>query len=80
MNIATGTATAAKYGATFVAHDVREEEQWEKLMADILAEHGRLDILVNNAGVFTSCPVDETPVGDFRRVVDINLTGCFLGL
>lgn len=79
MNIATGTATAANYGATFLAHDVREEGQWEKLIADVLAEYGRLDILVNNAGVFTSCPVDETPVEDFRRVIDINLTGCFLG-
>jgi 3(or 17)beta-hydroxysteroid dehydrogenase len=79
MNSATGTATAAEYGATFVAHDVREEEQWEKLMADLLAEYGRLDILVNNAGIFTNCPVDETPVEDFRRVIDINLTGCFLG-
>jgi 3(or 17)beta-hydroxysteroid dehydrogenase len=79
MNSATGTATAAEYGATFVAHDVRQEEQWEKLMADLLAEYGRLDILVNNAGIFTNCPVDETPVEDFRRVIDINLTGCFLG-
>jgi 3(or 17)beta-hydroxysteroid dehydrogenase len=58
---------------------VREEDQWEKLMADTLARYGKLDILVNNAGIFTSCPVDETPLEDFRRVIDINLTGCFLG-
>lgn len=79
MNVVTGNATAAEYGATFMPHDVREEGQWEELMADVLASYGRLDILVNNAGVFNNCPVDEMCVEDFRRVVDINLTGCFLG-
>lgn len=62
VDVATGSAAAAKYGAAFIAQDVREEDQWEKLMADTLAKYGRLDILVNNAGIFTSCPVDETPV------------------
>ena len=79
VNVTSGKATAAKYGATFFPHDVREENQWEVLMADIVARYGRLDILVNNAGIFTNCPVDETPLEDFRRVIDINLTGCFLG-
>ena len=79
MDSATGSATAAKHGALFIAHDVRDEGQWEKLIADTLGKYGRLDILVNNAGIFTSCPVDETPLEDFRRVIDINLTGCFLG-
>jgi NAD(P)-dependent dehydrogenase (short-subunit alcohol dehydrogenase family) len=78
-NVTPGKATAAKYGATFFAHDVREEDQWEMLMANTLAQYGKLDILVNNAGIFTNCPVDETPLEDFRRVIDINLTGCFLG-
>lgn len=79
LDVTVGAATAAKYGAMFVAHDVREEGHWEKLMADALAKYGKLDILVNNAGIFTNCPVDETPLEDFRRVIDINLTGCFLG-
>jgi 3(or 17)beta-hydroxysteroid dehydrogenase len=78
-NVAAGTVTAAKYGATFIAHDVRDESQWEALMSDTWAKYGKLDILVNNAGIFTNCPVDETPLEDFRRVIDINLTGCFLG-
>jgi len=78
-NVAMGTDTAARHGATFIAHDVREEGQWEALMSGILSSYGKLDILVNNAGIFTSCPVDETPLEDFRRVIDINLTGCFLG-
>jgi 3(or 17)beta-hydroxysteroid dehydrogenase len=76
---ATGEATAARYGATFFSHDVRDEHNWEALMADTLGRFGALDILVNNAGIFTSCPVDETSLEDFQRVIDVNLIGCFLG-
>lgn len=79
MNLEAGAETAAKHGASFFHHDVREEDQWAALTAHVLATHGRLDILVNNAGIFSSCKVDETSLEDFRRVVDINLTGCFLG-
>jgi 3(or 17)beta-hydroxysteroid dehydrogenase len=78
-NSETGAAAATQYGASFFSHDVRDETQWQALMADTLDRYGRLDVLVNNAGVFTSCPVDETPLEDFRRVIDVNLVGSFLG-
>ena len=74
-----GTATSRRYGASFLSLDVREEGDWEALLGTVLDSHGRLDVLVNNAGIFSSCPVDETPLEDFRRVIDVNLTGCFLG-
>lgn len=78
-NIDGGKKAAAEFGATFFELDVREEAQWEALMASTLASHGRLDTLVNNAGIFISSPVDETSLEDFRRVLDINVVGCFLG-
>lgn len=78
-NPETGSETAARHGAAFMRLDVREESQWESLMTTILDEYGQLDILVNNAGIFTNCPIDETPLEDFRRVIDVNLIGCFLG-
>lgn len=78
-NVDLGMAVANTCGASFSAHDVREEDQWEALMANTLAKYGRLDVLVNNAGIFNSCSVDEMPLEDFRKVIDINLTGCFLG-
>lgn len=79
LNPAVGADTAEKYGADFVEHDVREESQWEQLMSDAHTHYGRVDILVNNAGIFFSCPMDETPVEDFRNLMDINVTGVFLG-
>lgn len=74
-----GQSVAAALGAEFLAQDVRSEEGWERLVAQVVARHGRLDVLVNNAGIFSSCPVDETPLEDWQRVLDVNLTGVFLG-
>jgi NAD(P)-dependent dehydrogenase (short-subunit alcohol dehydrogenase family) len=48
-------------------------------MAEVKERYGQIDILVNNAGIFTSCPVDETPLEQWQRVLDVNLTGVFLG-
>ncbi len=39
---------------------------------------GRVDVLVNVAGFFPTQSFDETTAADFRKVVDINLTGVFL--
>lgn len=65
--------------ARFVPLDVRDEGQWEQVIDGIVAECGGLHVLVNNAGVFSSAPVDETPLADFQRVMDVNLIGVFLG-
>jgi len=59
--------------------DVRSEENWQEVIATVVAQQGRLDVLVNNAGIFTNRPVDETPLEDCQRVLDVNLTGVFLG-
>ena len=74
-----GQAVADSLGAHFLTQDVRSEDEWQAVTSDIVAQHGRLDIVVNNAGIFTSCPVDETPLEDWQRVLDVNLTGVFLG-
>jgi 3-oxoacyl-[acyl-carrier protein] reductase len=44
-----------------------------------LAEFGGIDVLVNNAGISgPNMPTWEYPLEDWRRVLDINLTGVFL--
>ena len=40
---------------------------------------GRLDILVNNAGIAVVGPPENLSLSDWRRIVDVNLTGVFLG-
>jgi 3alpha(or 20beta)-hydroxysteroid dehydrogenase len=67
-------------GAVSREHDVTDERQRRELAAWALDEHERVDVLVNNAGVFLAAPLTDTSAEDFRRVIDINLTGVFLGM
>lgn len=64
------------------ALDVRNEEEIQKLVAEVLAETGRIDILVNNAGNVTStpetAPLNKRPLELWQEVIDTNLTGSFL--
>ena len=45
-----------------------------------LEQHGRVDVLVNNAGIFLAAPLVDTALEDFQRVLDVNVTGVFLGM
>jgi len=74
-----GAAVAAELSASFVAQDVTSEDGWRDLMLEVKNRYGQLDVLVNNAGIFSSCPVDETPLAEWQKVLDVNLTGVFLG-
>jgi 3alpha(or 20beta)-hydroxysteroid dehydrogenase len=66
--------------AAALGHDVTSEEQWQAVLAHALEAHGRVDVLLNNAGVFLAKPLTETSVEEFRRVLDVNFTGVFLGM
>jgi 3(or 17)beta-hydroxysteroid dehydrogenase len=70
---------AERIGAQSLQQDVSGEADWESTLAEVRSRYGRLDVLVNNAGIFTSCPVDETPIEQWQSVIDVNLTGVFLG-
>ncbi|KOV60607.1 3-alpha-hydroxysteroid dehydrogenase [Streptomyces sp. MMG1121] len=78
-----GRAVAAELGddARFVRHDVTSEDDWRAVVGYAVATFGRVDGLVNNAGVSGgSHPLEEQSVEAFRRVVDIDLTGVFIGM
>jgi len=62
------------------AHDVTSEADWQAVTSWALATHGRIDILLNNAGVFLAAPLADTSLEDFRRVIDVNVVGVFLGM
>lgn len=57
------------------AVDVTDEASVAALLDAAVAEHGRVDVVVNSAGVSTLMPVADHDVAEFRRVVDVNLTG-----
>jgi NAD(P)-dependent dehydrogenase (short-subunit alcohol dehydrogenase family) len=63
--------------AICVPTDVAAPESCDNLVARALAEFGRVDILVNNAGVGAAVPATRELPDEFRRVIDINLNGCY---
>jgi NAD(P)-dependent dehydrogenase (short-subunit alcohol dehydrogenase family) len=66
-------------GAAFsVVGDVSAEEYAAELTGQVLGEFGRVDVLVNNAGVSLLVPAEQTTAEQWRRVLDVNLTGPFL--
>jgi 3(or 17)beta-hydroxysteroid dehydrogenase len=66
-------------GAIFVRHDVRDETQWNRAVAETVARFGRLDILVNNAGLVRFASVEDCTLEDFRLHTQVMLEGTFLG-
>jgi 3alpha(or 20beta)-hydroxysteroid dehydrogenase len=77
-----GKALADELGdnARFVHLDVTEPDQWQAAVAAAVDEFGRLDVLVNNAGIVSGNLLQDTQLADWRRVIDVNLTGTFLGI
>jgi 3alpha(or 20beta)-hydroxysteroid dehydrogenase len=62
------------------AHDVTSEPDWQAVSAQALEEYGRIDVLLNNAGIFLAATLADTSVEQFRRVIDVNVVGVFLGM
>lgn len=58
--------------------DVRDSARIAEVVAEVVAEYGRLDILVNNAGVSISAPVAKLTEEQWNLNQDINLKGTFL--
>ena len=66
--------------AAFQRHDVTDEAQWEAAVTAARKQFGKLDILVNNAGIETAALLANCTVEDFRRVLEVNVVGVFLGV
>lgn len=60
-----------------VETDVADPDACQALVDATVAEFGRVDVLVNNAGVGTAVPATRESVEEFRKVVDVNLNGCY---
>ncbi|MEM8868773.1 MAG: SDR family oxidoreductase [Pseudomonadota bacterium] len=62
-----------------VPTDVTDPEQVDAGFSKAAAHFGRIDVLFNNAGNnVKGAPIDEIPVADWLKVVNVNLTGAYL--
>lgn len=58
--------------------DVSDEGAVRRMAGAVMDRFGRVDVLVNNAGISLIAPAEETTLADWRRVIEVNLTGPFL--
>jgi NAD(P)-dependent dehydrogenase (short-subunit alcohol dehydrogenase family) len=72
--------TAGGCQVAAVSCDVSAEGDVDRLVAAAAERFGKLDILINNAGVSNVAPAESEAAEDFRRVLDVNVAGCFLCL
>jgi len=76
-----GEQTAGGIANTEYLHlDVTSEDEWDAVVADVVARHGRLDVLVNNAGILTGGTLVKVSMADWNRTIAVNQTGVFLGM
>jgi 3alpha(or 20beta)-hydroxysteroid dehydrogenase len=77
-----GRQVAEELGSAvrFVRMDVTSESDWASAVECAEQEFGHVSILVNNAGVAETAPLEETTLAQWRRILDVNLTGSFLGI
>lgn len=76
---ATAELVAGGARAIAVRQDVVEPSDWKAAVDLALTTFGSLDVLVNNAGICFKAPILDVAPEDFRRQIDVNLTGTFLG-
>ncbi len=62
-----------------VPSDVSDEESVDALFKEVQRLYGRLDLLFNNAGLFSPAVLlEDLSYGQWRQMVDVNLSGVFL--
>jgi 3-oxoacyl-[acyl-carrier protein] reductase len=57
--------------------NVGNPEDCERVVREVIEQHGRLDILVNNAGITSDKPVLKMSYEDWDKVIRVNLSGAF---
>jgi len=83
LDIDTAQKTASKIqelgrGSLALQVDVTSKEQVEEMVSQSLSRFGKIDILVTSAGIGQWRKAEEMSEDDWKRVIDVNLTGTFL--
>ena len=75
-----GEQLAEALGGDYLHLDVTDPDEWAAVVASVAERHGRLDVLVNNAGIATAASIAKQELAEWNRVLEVNLTGVFLGI
>jgi len=82
INPETGPVTAREIASKgrrslFIETDVSDQGSVDRMVAQVLAKFGKIDFLMNNAGIVQHLEAENIQAADWRRVLDVNLTGVF---
>ncbi len=61
-------------GAMAVACDVSQTVDRERLIREVVEQHGTVDVLINNAGVGHTVSIEDETLEVFRNAIEVNLT------
>ncbi len=85
MDVSKGSCDTASaefaskgFDATFVTGDVSSPVDVQRMVSEALTALGRIDVLFNNAGILVEGTVEQVSVGDWDRIMAINVRGVFL--
>lgn len=59
--------------------DVTESDDWKRVVETVDDTDHRIDVLVNNAGILDMAGLDDATEDTWRRTIDVNQTGVFIG-
>jgi len=81
INEAGGLDTVEAIGgeSRFFSLDVRSETRWQEVTSQAIDRFGSLDTLVNCAGIGFAGNFEDTSLENWNAIMDVNLTGVFLG-
>ncbi len=66
--------------ALAVSTDVTQYEQVKRLVDAAVQTYGRIDVIINNAGLMPHSPLERLKIGDWNRMIDVNLKGVLYGI
>lgn len=73
-------AAAIGENASYIRLDVSDEKDWATAVDATVSRFGGLDVLINNAAAMRIVAIEDETSEAFRRILDINLVGTFLGI
>lgn len=79
MQLETAQELASSLGNNSSAHkcDVSSPESIDKVVKEVVKQHGTIDILVNCAGIALLAPAESTDINTWEKTIAVNLSGTF---
>src|SRR5512142_1130407 len=66
--------------ALAIPTDVTHYDQVKRLVDAAVQAYGRIDVMINNAGLMPQAPLERLKIGEWDRMIDVNIKGVLYGI